>query len=170
MPKGGTKLTQDQIAVLTDWIRMGAPWPQTAAAPMIAGKHITDDMRHWWSFLPLQEPAVPVVKDAELKGWAKTDIDRFVLAKLEAKDLKPSPMADKRTLIRRATLDLTGLPPEPADVEAFVEPAAPRRPMASAGVGTGWMSHAMATTTFVGSIREVVATCLWMVPGCIATG
>jgi mono/diheme cytochrome c family protein len=148
MPKGGTKLTQDQIAVLTDWIRMGAPWPQTTAAPMVAGKQITDEMRHWWSFVPLQDPAVPVIKDPELKAWAKTDIDRFVLAKLEAKDLKPSPMADKRTLIRRATLDLIGLPPTPEEIEAFENDHSPDafakvvdRLLASPQYGERWGRH-----------------------------
>ncbi len=118
MPKGG-KLTADEIGVLTEWIRMGAPWPQTAAPTVVAGKQITDEMRHFWSFMPLVDPPVPPIKDPALKGWAKTDIDHFVLAELEEKGLKPAPMADKRTLLRRATLDLTGLPPTPEEIEAF---------------------------------------------------
>ena len=119
MPPKGAKLTADEIQTLSDWIRMGAPWPQSTAAVRPAGKQITDDMRHFWSFMPLADPPVPAIKDAELKSWAKTDIDHFVLAKLEEKGLKPAPMADKRTLIRRATLDLTGVPPTPEDIEAF---------------------------------------------------
>ena len=71
----------------------------------------------WWSFQPPREPAVPEVRGKE---WAVSPVDRFVLAKLEAKGLSPSPPADKRTLIRRATFDLTGLPPTPSEVAAFL--------------------------------------------------
>jgi len=92
MPKGG-KLKEDEVATLSEWVRMGAPWPQTAA-PIRAGKQITDDMRKFWSFLPLADPAVPEIKDPALKSWVKTDVDRFVLAKLEEKGLKP---ASRRT-------------------------------------------------------------------------
>jgi mono/diheme cytochrome c family protein len=118
MPKGG-KLSPEDVAVLTEWIRIGAPWPQTTAPMVATGKQITDDMRRFWSFMPLVDSPVPPVKDPSLKGWAKTDIDHFVLAKLDEKGMKPAPMADKRTLIRRATLDLIGLPPTPEEIEAF---------------------------------------------------
>jgi mono/diheme cytochrome c family protein len=116
MPQGGSKLSDEQIADLSQWIKMGAPWPKSTAPVRTEGKQITAEMRQFWSFQPLKLPAVPEVKDA---GWAKTDIDRFVLAKLEAKGMKPSPQADRRTLIRRATLDLIGLPPTPEEIEAF---------------------------------------------------
>ncbi len=149
MPPKGEKLNSDQIAVLTEWIRMGAPWPATTAAPMVAqGKQITDEMRHWWSFMPLVDPPVPAIKDAALKEWAKTDIDHFVLAKLEEKGMKPAPMADKRTLIRRATLDLTGLPPTSEEIEAFEKDNAPDafakvvdRLLASKEYGERWGRH-----------------------------
>ncbi len=117
MPPKGNKLTDEQIADLTQWIKIGAPWPASAVALQPAGKQITDENRAWWSFQPLKAPAIPTGKDA---GWAKTDIDRLVLAKLDAKGLKPNPQADRRTLIRRATLDLTGLPPTDAEVQAFL--------------------------------------------------
>src|SRR6185436_13399330 len=71
---------------------------------------------------PLEKPPAPIVRDA---GWARTSIDNYILARLEHEGLKPSPVADRATLARRVTLDLTGLPPTPAEVEAFVnDPAA----------------------------------------------
>ncbi|HSY37460.1 MAG TPA: PSD1 and planctomycete cytochrome C domain-containing protein [Acidobacteriaceae bacterium] len=147
MPKGG-KLSSDEVAVLTEWIRMGAPWPQTKAPMVLAGKQITEQMRQFWSFMPLVEPPVPVIKDPALKGWAKTDIDHFVLAELEEKGMKPAPMADKRTLIRRATLDLIGLPPTPEEIEAFEKDNSPvgfakvvDRLLASKQYGERWGRH-----------------------------
>ncbi|MFO0928384.1 MAG: DUF1549 domain-containing protein, partial [Gemmataceae bacterium] len=71
----------------------------------------------WWSLRPLSRPAVPVVK---MTGWARTPVDAFVLARLEQRGLRPSPEADRRTLLRRLSFDLTGLPPTPAEVEVFV--------------------------------------------------
>jgi hypothetical protein len=118
MPKGG-KLKPAEIQALTDWVKMGAPWPEAQAAAVQSSpvKAITPEQRAFWSFQPLQDPAVPAVKE---KSWAKTNIDHFVLAKLEAKGMKPVGPADRRALIRRVTLDLTGLPPTPEEVDAFV--------------------------------------------------
>jgi hypothetical protein len=119
MPKGG-KLKPQEIQALTDWVKMGAPWPETAkAAPVHTSPKyvITPEQRAFWSFQPLKELPAPAVKE---KSWAKTNIDRFVLAKLEAEGLKPVAGADRRTLIRRASLDLIGLPPSPEEVDAFV--------------------------------------------------
>jgi mono/diheme cytochrome c family protein len=118
MPKGG-KLTPAEIDTLTTWVKMGAPWsaaPPAAAAPVRAGDTITPKQREFWSFQPLHIPEEPRVKDAH---WAKTPIDKFVLAKLEEQGLTPAAPADRHTLIRRATLDLIGIPPTPAEVEAF---------------------------------------------------
>src|SRR5262249_23744023 len=78
---------------------------------------ITDEQRQFWSFQPVKAPAPPPVKDA---AWCRTPLDRFVLAALAARGLRPAPPADKYTLLRRATFDLTGLPPTPADVEAYL--------------------------------------------------
>jgi mono/diheme cytochrome c family protein len=117
MPKGG-KLKPAEVQALADWVKMGAPWPETkAAAVQSPNKVITPEQRAFWSFQPLKEPAIPAVKE---KSWAKTDIDHFVLAKLEAKGMKPVAAADRRALIRRVTLDLIGLPPTPEEVDAFV--------------------------------------------------
>jgi Protein of unknown function (DUF1549)/Protein of unknown function (DUF1553)/Planctomycete cytochrome C len=118
MPKGG-KLKPAEIQALTDWVKMGTPWPEAKAAAVQSSpvKVITPEQRAFWSFQPLQDPAIPAVKE---KSWAKTNIDHFVLAKLEAKGMKPVGPADRRALIRRVTLDLTGLPPTPEEVDAFV--------------------------------------------------
>jgi hypothetical protein len=138
MPPAG-KLTDAEIAALERWIGMGAPWPQapTGGAKANAGRH--------WSFQPIREPRVPAVKNA---AWVKNPVDAFILAGLEAKGLKPSPAADRRTLIRRATFDLTGLPPTPAEVEAFVADRSPDafarvvdRLLASPHYGEKWGRH-----------------------------
>jgi len=115
-PKG--KLSADQAAILTKWIQMGAPWPAEAqVATAIRSGPITDKDRQHWSFQPIRKSAIPPVKDT---AWPKTDIDHFILAPLEAKNLKPATLADKRTLLRRATFDLIGLPPTPEEIDAFL--------------------------------------------------
>ena len=97
--KGGKSLTAAQKDLLQRWIKEGATW-----------------VTHW-AYDPVKRPPVPAVKQA---GWTRNEIDRFILARLEKEGLNPSAIADKVTLIRRATLDLTGLPPTPAEVDAFV--------------------------------------------------
>jgi mono/diheme cytochrome c family protein len=118
------KLTADQIGILTNWVRMGAPWPKSAAAarPAASTMTVTAKDREFWAFRPVTTPPVPKVRDSQ---WAKTDIDRFILAGLEAKNLKPVAAADKRTLIRRVYFDLVGLPPTPAEVDAFLADESP---------------------------------------------
>jgi hypothetical protein len=112
-PKG--KLAAGEIDALAAWIKMGAPWPQTKAigAPDVA----TPASQPHWAFQPVRKPPVPATRDRE---WAVTPIDAFVLAKLEQKGLRPSEAADRRTLLRRVTFGLIGLPPPPEEVEAFV--------------------------------------------------
>ena len=85
-------------------------------------KPFTPQQRRWWAFQKVVKPAVPT---PNAKDWVKNDIDAFVLAKLEEKNLKPSQPADKLTLIRRATLDLTGLLPTPEEVQSFVSDTSP---------------------------------------------
>jgi mono/diheme cytochrome c family protein len=146
MPPKGPKLSDDDIASLAQWVKMGAPWPASSVAVRAEGKQITDDMRSFWSFQPLKTPAIPApTKDAV---WAKTDIDRLVLAKLETKGLKPGAQADRRTLIRRATLDLIGLPPTEEEVHAFEQDKDPKayenlvdRLLASPRYGERWGRH-----------------------------
>lgn len=104
-------LTEQQVAALNRWVELGAPWPATtpAAATRSAADH--------WAFQPVRNPPLPAVRDT---AWVRTPIDRFILARLEAENATPSPAADARTLIRRATYDLTGLPPTPQEVQAFL--------------------------------------------------
>jgi mono/diheme cytochrome c family protein len=120
MPPGG-KLKDEEIAGIAEWVKSGAAWP-AGAAPLPAKYTITSEQRNFWSFRPVVTPELPKVKDAK---WAKTPLDRFILAKLEEKGLSPVAPADRRTLIRRAYLDLTGLPPAPEKVEAFEKDKSP---------------------------------------------
>ncbi|WP_050030376.1 PSD1 and planctomycete cytochrome C domain-containing protein [Verrucomicrobium sp. BvORR034] len=114
MPPKGERLTIQEVEVLRTWIAAGAIWPDSpgAAEPakVAASKH--------WSFQPLSHPVVPEVKDQD---WPLTPVDRFLQSRREAAGLEASPDADARTLIRRATYDLTGLPPTTLEVEQFVQ-------------------------------------------------
>jgi len=114
MPPKDAKLLDAEINYLTAWVRMGAPDPRTAPAGITTR---ADAGKKHWAWQPLTQPSVPEVHDLT---WPKSPIDNFILQKLEEKHLKPNPAADKRTLIRRATFDLIGLPPTPEEVEAFV--------------------------------------------------
>jgi hypothetical protein len=116
------KLKDDEIAVLVKWVKMGAPWPDSGTTvrtnPPDKGFQITGKDREFWSFRPIANPTPPKVESA---AWAKTPIDRFIAAKLDAEHLKPVEAADKRTLIRRAYFDLVGLPPTPEQIDAFLK-------------------------------------------------
>ena len=114
MPPTG-KLTDDEIATLTAWVKMGAPWGVKGGA--LEGDRTSSAGKSFWAFQSPGEPAIPQVKQ---RGWVKSPLDAFILAALEEKGLKPATPADKRTLIRRATFDLTGLPPTPEEVQAFL--------------------------------------------------
>jgi cytochrome c553 len=127
MPRGRAKLADDDIAAIAAWIKAGATWPgsaeTTAAAPAAPReKLITPDQRAFWSFQPLASHAPPAVTNT---AWPRTDIDRFILARLEKEGLSPVGAADKLTLLRRATLDLTGVPPTPEEVDAFLNDDSP---------------------------------------------
>ena len=109
MPPTG-KLKDSELAVIRDWIKDGAKWPEKTKAA--AGPS-------WWSFQPVKAVAAP----SSSSNWVKNDVDRFVLAKLNEKGMKPAVEADKRTLIRRLSYDLHGLPPKALDVDEFVADA-----------------------------------------------
>ena len=116
----GRPLAGAEVELLRRWIDAGVPWPEgVALQPDKAetGRAGPD----WWSLQPIRRPAVPAVKDRQ---WGRTPIDAFLLAGLEAKGLAPAPEADRRTLIRRVTFDLTGLPPTPEEIDAFLTDAA----------------------------------------------
>jgi cytochrome c553 len=145
-PKG--KLSDEQIADLTRWIEIGAPWPENSTATPVAtakGDFDLEVRRKHWSLQPLKKPALPAVTQSD---WPQSPVDRFVLARLEAKSLAPAPSADRCTLLRRVTFDLTGLPPTPAEVEAFMADNAPDafekvvdRLLASPHYGERWARH-----------------------------
>jgi len=126
MPPSG-RLPKEKVAALKKWVEMGAPWPGAHAAdasvPVRKGPmQVTDKDRSHWAFRPIVTPPRPALKDPSAE---RNPIDAFVTARLEAKGLHANPTADKRTLIRRAYYDLTGLPPTPEEVEAFVNDPSP---------------------------------------------
>ncbi len=142
MPPKNKKLSDEQIADLESWVKMGAPDPRVATA---AQKDWKDANYKHWAWQPIKDTTVPAVKDS---SWCKTPVDNFILAKLEEKNLKPNPPTDKRTLIRRATFDLIGLPPTPEQVDAFEADNSPDafakvvdRLLASPQYGERWGRH-----------------------------
>jgi hypothetical protein len=175
------KLPADQVEALAAWIKDGAPWVEAAAAapagrlgdawrdprnPIVrifGGKRL--DL---WSLKKISRPAVPSVKD---EAWIKTPVDRFILSALEKAKLGPSAEADRRTLIRRVTFDLSGLPPTPEEVKAFVEdPAADAyerlvdRLLATPRYGERWARHWMDVIRYAdtnGWERDEFQTQIW---------
>jgi len=151
MPPKGEKLSEKQIADLVAWVKMGAPDSRKNAAPEVASKlsGLTDKARGHWSFKPVKKPAIPTVKN---RAWCITPVDAFVMEKLEAKGMAPSPWllntgqdVDKETLLRRATFDLIGLPPTVQEQEAFRRDTSPgafakvvERLLASPHYGERW--------------------------------
>jgi mono/diheme cytochrome c family protein len=142
MPEREDKLPDEQIAALTEWVRMGMPWPESEAS---TPTHQEAAMRSHWSFQPVRKAEPPAVID---QAWAQSPIDRFVRARMEAANVTPSPQSDRRTLIRRASFDLTGLPPTNEEVEAFEQDQSPDafarvvdRLLASPRYGERWARH-----------------------------
>ncbi len=117
MPTKGEKLTSAQVADFEAWIKMGAPDPRVATGKLVS-KILYDPakVKTHWAYQPVSKAAAPTVKDK----WVQTPIDAFVLAKLQENGMKPAPSVDKRTLIRRASYDLAGLPPTPEEVDEFL--------------------------------------------------
>jgi mono/diheme cytochrome c family protein len=122
MPPKGEKLSEQEIADLTEWVRRGAPDPRSVAAQGSSGKSYGGVGRAHWAFQPVKKPAVPAVQNS---SWVKNPVDNFVLAKLEAAGMTPNQPAEKTTLIRRVYFNLVGLPPTVADVQAFVNDPSP---------------------------------------------
>jgi Protein of unknown function (DUF1553)/Protein of unknown function (DUF1549)/Planctomycete cytochrome C/F5/8 type C domain len=140
MPRNGTPLSAEQVAGLKRWIEEGAKWPDGVKL-----RDRPDGSETWWSLRALARPTVPAVKNA---AWVRTSVDQFVLATLEREGLSPNPEADRRTLIRRLTFDLHGLPPTPEETDAFVSDPDPRayeklvdRLLASPHYGERWARH-----------------------------
>ena len=116
MPPVGERLTADQIATLRSWIDQGAPWPQQEITAATDQKSDDGRLTHW-SLQPIRRPPVPATQSPE---GIRNPIDAFILYRLEDEGIQPSPEADKRTLIRRLSLDLIGLPPSPDEVGEFL--------------------------------------------------
>ncbi|MFO0953998.1 MAG: DUF1553 domain-containing protein [Isosphaeraceae bacterium] len=148
-PKG--KLDGQVVAALESWVKMGAPWPAavtgkaTARATRPRGSGFTAEDRAWWAFQPVKEPAVPVSPDDR---WSRNPVDRFVRQRLTAAGLTPAPEASRETLARRAAFDVTGLPPSPKELDAFLNDTAPDayeryvdRLLASPRYGEHWARH-----------------------------
>jgi len=142
MPPGKPKLDDRQIADFETWINQGASIPGAKSDAPAAS---LDDARKHWAFQPVRNTSPPTVQD---RGWVRSPVDAFILAKLEAKGWKPSPEADRRDWVRRVTFDLTGLPPSPEAVETFVTDQAPDafekvvdRLLASPRYGEAWGQH-----------------------------
>ena len=146
MPPNG-KLPEQELADLTAWIKAGAFFPagDAPALPVQGAANNAAGADAVWAFQPLTEAAPPVVENS---AWVRTPLDQFVLAGLEASGLEPAPAADKRTLIRRVTFDLLGLPPTPDEVAAFLTDESPQafatvveRLLASPHYGERWGRH-----------------------------
>ncbi len=143
MPKKKPPLTPVEVADLKKWIDEGALWPEKLTLATPEAKPRVDGT--WWSLRALTRPPVPTPQQ---KSWIRTPIDAFILATLEAKGLKPSPEADRATLLRRLTFDLHGLPPTPEEIAAFVNDRSPDayeqvvdRLLASPRYGERWGRH-----------------------------
>ena len=144
MPKSEKKLTQDQVRRISRWIEEGAV--TSRPEPLEVSKFfITEEERHFWSFQPVHKPIVPPTRNPTR---VRKGLDAFLLARLEAVGLSFAPEADKPTLIRRLTLDLTGLPPTPEEVAAFLTDGGPNayerlvdRLLASNRYGERWARH-----------------------------
>ena len=143
--KNGGKLPDSVIADFEKWIQMGAPDPREGAAKVVRKEMDFNKAREFWSFQPPQAAPAPKVADV---AWPRTDIDRFILAAAEAKGVQPVADAERRTLIRRVSFDLVGLPPAPGEVEVFVNDRSPQafelvvdRLLASPQFGERWGRH-----------------------------
>lgn len=156
MPPTG-KLPDEEVAALTEWIRMGAPDPRGASVSSVVakGKDIERGREHW-AYQPPKKPPVPNVRN---KRWPRTDIDRFVLAKLEDKGLRPVGDAKRPTWLRRVYFDLAGLPPTPEEIQAFANDTRPEahsiavdKLLASRSFGERWGRHWLDVARFGESV------------------
>jgi cytochrome c553 len=145
-PNERERLLPADIETLTTWIKLGLPWGKdTGPVQLSMDERFEQARKNHWAFQPIASPSLPAVTNAE---WATSPVDRFVLAKLDSPGLTPSPSADRRTLIRRATFDLVGLPPTPEEVDAFLADRSPDayprlidRLLASPHFGERWGRH-----------------------------
>ena len=151
------KLPAREIAVLEEWVKRGAPDPRAASAASPGAKDSQASSRtNHWAYQPPRRHAPPAVRDA---AWARSDLDRFLLAAMEGRNLKPAPDADPATLARRVYFDLTGLPPTPEQLDEFTRDASPvayartvDRLLASPRYGEHWARHWFDVVRFAESV------------------
>ena len=166
-----SRLPADEVAILEEWVKRGAPDTRTGETAQAAKPKRTIDLaegRKFWAFQPVTNPTAPTVKDAT---WPKDPIDRFLLAKQEAQGLKPAGDADRHTWIRRVSLDLTGLPASAEEVIAFSHDTSDDayakvvdRLLASMAYGERWARHWLDLTGYadmIGTSNEVFAEHAW---------
>lgn len=141
MPPKGERLTSSEISLIREWVKQGAPGPREASSIAATRAPKSDH----WAFQPISRPSLPTVRDV---SWTRTPIDRFILTRLERDGVRPSPETDRATLLRRATLDLTGLPPTVDETQAFLADIRPdayercvSRLLASPAYGERWGRH-----------------------------
>jgi mono/diheme cytochrome c family protein len=153
--KEGGKLKDEQIAALTEWVKMGAPDPRKEV-PKTKLTGLTAQARKHWSYQSVTKPEVPAIKN---RVWCRTPVDGFILSKIEAKGMVPSPDASKETLLRRATYDLTGLPPTPQEVADFLSDESAQafakvieRLLASPAYGERWGRYWLDTARYADTI------------------
>ena len=139
-------LSQRAIEALEHWIDMGAPWPASRESLTVSTMKPSEQAKEHWAFQPVQRPTVPIVADE--RGWIQNPIDAFTLEKLINNGLTPSPAADKRSLLRRVSYSLMGLPPSPEDVQQFLDDDSTtayadlvERLLASPQYGEHWARH-----------------------------
>ena len=169
MPPSG-KLQENQIAALVQWVEIGAPWPneQKVAGTSPTGREAKAPTSDHWAWKPVRKAPTPPVQQAD---WPTHDVDKFVLAKLEAKGLPPAGEADPYRLLRRVSFDLTGLPPTPEDIKAFVNDKSPEayeqvvdRLLDSSAFGERWARHWLDLTGYADSLglgRRIPAKEAW---------
>ncbi len=126
MPPKGDRLTKEEVALLTGWVKDGAHWPQSRTSAPVSGRYlpgtIGDKERSWWAYQPVASPAIPA---AATPSTGDHPVDRFLDQRLQATGLSPAPLAERTALIRRLSYDVIGLPPTPEEVTAFVQDTDP---------------------------------------------
>jgi Protein of unknown function (DUF1553)/Protein of unknown function (DUF1549)/Planctomycete cytochrome C len=168
MPRKKAALTAEEVKKIEEWIDKGARWPKEV---VLREKSKADG--NFWSLRPVRKEVPPVVREAPV-GWGKNPVDAFILAKLQEKGLRPNPISAPRDFIRRATYDLTGLPPTPEEVTAFERDCAKDRQAATANLvdrlldspryGEHWGRHWLDVIRFGesrGYERNEIITNLW---------
>ncbi len=162
------KLGDTEIAVLREWVKRGAPDPRVSAVAPKKKRVEVETARRHWAFLPIADPAPPAVQDA---AWPRAAVDRFILAQLEAKKIRPVADADAHTWLRRVTFDLSGLPPTPEEIGAFIADTSAQardrvvdRLLASSAFGEKWARHWLDLVGYadeLGHNNEVFAEHAW---------